>query len=84
MQTLSATSERELAEGNGALTFLTGEIKNYPKNIATESKVAQNQQFIKPKILELELQRSELLSEVRADERQGARHRRQIAEPDAL
>ncbi len=62
LEALLANSERELAEGTARVAFLTNEIKNYPKSIATESKVAQNQQFIKPKILELELQRSELLS----------------------
>lgn len=62
LQTMLGDSERELAEGTARIEFLTNEIKNYPKNIATESKIAQNQQFIRPKILELELQRSELLS----------------------
>jgi uncharacterized protein involved in exopolysaccharide biosynthesis len=57
-----ATAETELAEGTARMQFLTNEIKNYPKSISTESKIAQNQQFIKPKILELELQRTELLS----------------------
>ncbi|MCC6849204.1 MAG: hypothetical protein IT294_11945 [Deltaproteobacteria bacterium] len=62
LQTMLGDSERELAEGTARIEFLTEEIKNYPKNIATESKIAQNQQFIRPKILELELQRSEILS----------------------
>ncbi len=62
LQTLLSNSERELTENTARVQFLMNEIKNYPRNIATESKVAQNQQFIKPKILELELQRSELLS----------------------
>lgn len=62
LQTALANSETELTEGTARVTFLTAEIKNYPKNIATESKIAQNQQFIKPKILELELLRSELLA----------------------
>jgi len=62
MQAMLSNSERELAEGTARIAFLTSEIKNYPKNIATESKIAQNQQFIKPKILELELLRSELLA----------------------
>lgn len=62
LQTLLANSETELTEGTARVAFLTNEIKNYPHHISTESKVAQNQQFIKPKILELELQRSELLS----------------------
>ena len=62
LQSTLANSETELAEGTAKVQFLTSEIKNYPKNIPTESKIAQNQQFIKPKILDLELQRSELLS----------------------
>jgi uncharacterized protein involved in exopolysaccharide biosynthesis len=62
LQTQLANSETELTEGTARIEFLTSEIKNYPRNIATESKIAQNQQYIKPKILELELQRSELLS----------------------
>ena len=62
LQVLLANSERELTEGTARIDFLTKEIRNYPKNIATESKVAQNQQYIQPKILELELQRSELLA----------------------
>lgn len=62
LQVLLANSETELTEGTARIEFLSHELKNYPRNIATESKIAQNQQFIKPKILELELQRSELLS----------------------
>lgn len=62
LQVQLANSETELTEGTARVEFLTTELKNYPRNIATESKIAQNQQFIKPKILELELQRSELLS----------------------
>jgi uncharacterized protein involved in exopolysaccharide biosynthesis len=62
LQTLLVNSERELTEGTARVEFLQTEIKNYPRNIATESKIAQNQQYIKPKILDLELQRSELLS----------------------
>jgi uncharacterized protein involved in exopolysaccharide biosynthesis len=86
MQQLLATAERELAEGTARVAFLTSEIKNYPKNIATESKIAQNQQFIKPKILELELQRSELLAKyaptsvrIRDIDRQIAEARRLMA-----
>lgn len=62
LQTMLANSERELAEGTARIRFLSDEIKNYPRNIDTESKIAQNQQFIKPKILELELLRSEILA----------------------
>ncbi len=57
-----ANSETELAEGTARVQFLSQEIKDYPRSIATESKIAQHQQLIKPRILELELQRSELLS----------------------
>jgi uncharacterized protein involved in exopolysaccharide biosynthesis len=60
-QTL-AKSETELREGEARVEFLTREITNYPKNISTEARVAQNQQLIKPRILELQMQRSELLS----------------------
>jgi polysaccharide biosynthesis transport protein len=62
LQITLANSETELAEGSARMQFLANEIKNYPKNISTESKIAQNQQYIKPKILELELLRTELLS----------------------
>jgi uncharacterized protein involved in exopolysaccharide biosynthesis len=57
-----AKSETELREGEARVDFLTREITNYPKNISTEARVAQNQQLIKPRILELQMQRSELLS----------------------
>lgn len=62
LEILLANAERDLMEGTARSEFLTKEIQNYPKNIATESKIAQNQQYIQPKILELELQRSELLA----------------------
>jgi succinoglycan biosynthesis transport protein ExoP len=92
LQTQLATSETELAEATARVQFLTNEIKSYPKNIATESKIAQNQQFIKPKILELELQRSELLAKyapgsikVRDIDRQIAEARRLMARnPETL
>jgi uncharacterized protein involved in exopolysaccharide biosynthesis len=92
LQTQLANSETELAEATARVQFLTSEIKNYPKNIATESKIAQNQQFIKPKILELELQRSELLAKyapgsikVRDIDRQIAEARRLMARnPETL
>ena len=61
-QSQLTSSETELAESTARAQFLQNEIKNYPRNIPTESKIAQNQQFIKPKILDLQLQRTELLS----------------------
>ncbi len=84
LQTLLANSERELAESTARADFLTREIKNYPRNIATESKVAQNQQFIKPKILELELQRGELLSKYAPTSVKVRDLDRQIAQAKAL
>jgi len=62
LQTTLANSETELSEGTARVKFLENEIKDHPRNIPTEAKVAQNQQYIQPKILELQLQRSELLS----------------------
>ncbi len=86
LQTMLANSERELSESTARVGFLTSEIKNYPRNIATESKIARNQQFIQPKILELELERSQLLSKyaptsvkIRDIDRQIAEARRLMA-----
>lgn len=84
LQTLLANSERELAEGTARTEFLTKEITNYPRNIATESKVAQNQQFIKPKIIELQLERTELLSKYAPTSVKVRDIDRQIAQAKAL
>jgi succinoglycan biosynthesis transport protein ExoP len=64
LQTTLANSETELAEGTARIEFLTTEIKNYPRKIPTEERVAESPtaQLIKPKIVELEIQRSQLLS----------------------
>lgn len=64
LQTTLANSETELAEGTARSGFLASEIKNYPKNIPTQERVAESPtaQMIKPKIIELEMQRSQLLS----------------------
>jgi uncharacterized protein involved in exopolysaccharide biosynthesis len=64
MQANLAKSDTELAEAKARTEFLTNEIPNYPKTIASESRLAQNQavQFIKPRILELQLQRSQMLT----------------------
>ncbi|MBI3769562.1 MAG: GumC family protein [Deltaproteobacteria bacterium] len=62
--TTLANSETELAEGTARSEFLATEIKNYPKNISTQERVAESPtaQLIKPKIVELQMQRSQLLS----------------------
>jgi uncharacterized protein involved in exopolysaccharide biosynthesis len=64
LQTNLANSETELAEGTARVEFLTTEIKNYSRNIPTSARVAESPtaQLIKPKIIELEMQRSQLLS----------------------
>ncbi len=64
LQTTLANSETELAEGTARVEFLTNEIKNYSRSIPTSERVAESAtaHLIKPKIIELELQRSQLLS----------------------
>jgi uncharacterized protein involved in exopolysaccharide biosynthesis len=64
MQTTLANSETELAEGTARIEFLSSEIKSYSRNIPTSERVATSPttQLIKPKIIELEMQRSQLLS----------------------
>lgn len=64
LQTTLANSETELAEGTARVEFLTTEIRNYPKNIPTQERVAESStsQLIKPKIVELQMQRTQLLS----------------------
>ncbi len=64
LQTTLANSETELAEGTARVEFLATEIKNYSRNIPTSERVAESPtaQIIKPKIIELEMQRSQLLS----------------------
>jgi uncharacterized protein involved in exopolysaccharide biosynthesis len=57
-------AERELAASQARADFLSAEIKNHSKVVTESSHLAQNQavQFLKPKVLEKEIQRSELLS----------------------
>jgi uncharacterized protein involved in exopolysaccharide biosynthesis len=64
LQLTLANSETELAEGTARVGFLRDEIKNHPKSIATAEHVAESasSQLIKPKIVDLELQRTQLLS----------------------
>ena len=64
LQTNLSNSETELAEGTARVEFLSTEIKNYSRSIPTSERVAESPtaQIMKPKIIELEMQRSQLLS----------------------
>jgi len=57
-------AEADVAGALGQVDSLRAEIRKYPKVIAQESRQTQNQavQFIKPRILEKEIERSKLLS----------------------
>jgi uncharacterized protein involved in exopolysaccharide biosynthesis len=57
-------AESDLAVESARVSTLTTELHAHPKIISSESKMAQNQavQFIKPRILEKELERNQLLS----------------------
>lgn len=57
-------AESDLAVETARVATLTQELRSHPKVISRESKMAQNQavQFIKPRILEKELERNQLLS----------------------
>src|SRR5205823_3476722 len=64
LQTTLSNSETELAEGTARVEFLSTEIKTHPRSIPTQERLAESAtaQLIKPKIVDLELQRSQLLS----------------------
>jgi uncharacterized protein involved in exopolysaccharide biosynthesis len=62
LQLTLSNSETELQEGNGRIQFLTSDIKNHPRSLPAGPQGAPNQQLVKPRILELELERSSLLS----------------------
>jgi len=62
LQLTLSNSETELQEGNARIQFLTGDIKNHPRSLPAGPQGAPNQQLVKPRILELELERSALLS----------------------
>lgn len=57
-------AESDLAVETARVTTLAAELRTHPKIISRESRMAQNQavQFIKPRILEKELERNQLLS----------------------
>jgi uncharacterized protein involved in exopolysaccharide biosynthesis len=64
IEAILASSQTELAEGTARIAFLTHELQSHPKSIATGSQPVQNpsEQVVKSRVLELELQRSELLA----------------------
>ena len=64
LQTTLANSETELAEGTARINFLQTEIKNHPRNIPTEERVGESPtaRILKSKILDLEMQKSQLLA----------------------
>ena len=57
-------AEAALASTAARVTSLQREIRRYPETVSTEVRRAQNQavQFIKPRVLEKEMERNELLS----------------------
>jgi uncharacterized protein involved in exopolysaccharide biosynthesis len=57
-------TETQLAAADAQVSFLSEEIQQHPRSITAETRRAQNQaiQFMKPRILELELERSDLLT----------------------
>src|SRR6185369_10383454 len=68
------------------IEFLSGEIRNYPKNIPTQERVAESSTvaLIKPKIVELQMQRSQLLSNYAPTSVKVQELDRQIAEAKRL
>ncbi len=64
METTRSTSATALAEAKARMDFLSNAIRQYPKSIPADSKLAGNEgiQLIKARILALELDRSQALS----------------------
>jgi uncharacterized protein involved in exopolysaccharide biosynthesis len=59
-----ARAEAKETEAAARVAFLTEEIREHPEMIRTESRLAQNQavQFMKPRVLELEMKRNDLVA----------------------
>src|SRR5207249_4010861 len=62
LDTALRSSEAELREGKARIEFLNTEIKTHPRTLPAGPQGAPNQALVRPRIIELELQRSELLS----------------------
>lgn len=79
-------AETELAVSSARVETVAAELRRHPKIIARESRLAQNQavQFIKPRILEKELERSRLLSTYKASSMKVRDVERELAEARQL
>src|SRR6185369_9833735 len=68
------------------IEFLSGEIRNYPKNIPTQERIGDSptMALIKPKIVDLQMQRSQLLSNYAPTSVKVQELDRQIAEAKRL
>jgi uncharacterized protein involved in exopolysaccharide biosynthesis len=64
-----ADAEAVRAERTARVAFLTSELERYPVMVRVESRSAQNQavQYLKPRVMEKEIQRNSLLSTYRPD-----------------
>ncbi|MFI5364889.1 MAG: GumC family protein [Candidatus Binatia bacterium] len=83
-----AKSQTELAEGESRVEFLAKEIGKHPRNIPSMSASREGQpdalQLVRTRIIELELQRSELLSKFAPTSTKVQDLERQIAEAKSL
>jgi protein tyrosine kinase modulator len=81
-----AHSETELAEGTARVEFLEREIRSHPRTVPVEAGTVPNDplQLIKSRIVELELQRSALLSKFAPTSVNVSEVDRQIAEAHRL
>jgi uncharacterized protein involved in exopolysaccharide biosynthesis len=79
-------AESDLAVETTRVATLASELSRHPKVIARESRMAQNQavQFIKPRILEKELERNQLLSTYKESSAKVRDVERELAEARAL
>lgn len=79
-------AESDLAVETARAATLNNELRAHPKMIAHESRLTQNQavQFIKPRILEKELERNQLLSTYKASSMKVRDVERELAEARRL
>lgn len=64
LQTTLATSETALAEGNARVAFLDSELRDHPNRMSPDGKAASDPlQLLRSRIVELELQRNQALSQ---------------------
>jgi uncharacterized protein involved in exopolysaccharide biosynthesis len=79
-------AESDRAVESARVATLTAELRTHPKMISQESRLEQNQavQFIKPRILEKELERNQLLSTYKASSMKVRDVERELAEARRL